>query len=119
MQPRPTAETVGPERPRGRVCIRGLSMCVRRALTAFAIGERIFRVLYQRTCRTNRGEGPMTRTTTLQRRALGTPFMSNIAREVDHLQDSIRRMFDNPFTVAAEPLPFAQPIGWFPAVEIA
>jgi HSP20 family protein len=60
----------------------------------------------------------MTRTTTLQRRALGSPFMSNIAREVDHLQDSIRRMFDNPFTVATEPLPFAQPIGWFPAVEI-
>ena len=61
----------------------------------------------------------MTRTTTLQRRALGTPFMSNIAREVDHLQDSIRRMFDNPFTAATEPLPFAQPIGWFPAVEIS
>ena len=60
----------------------------------------------------------MTRTT-LQRRAMGTPFMSNIAREVDHLHDSIRRMFDNPFTVATEPLPFAQPIGWFPAVEIS
>ena len=59
----------------------------------------------------------MTRTT-LQRRALGTPFMSNIAREVDHLQDSIRRMFDNPFTVANEPLSFPQPVGWFPAVEI-
>ena len=59
----------------------------------------------------------MTRTT-LQRRAMGTPFMSNIAREVDHLQDSIRRMFENPFSVTAEPLSFAQPIGWFPAVEI-
>lgn len=59
----------------------------------------------------------MTRNT-LQRRALGTPFMTNIAREVDHLHDSIRRMFDNPLAVATEPLPFAQPIGWFPAVEI-
>lgn len=59
----------------------------------------------------------MTRTT-LQRRAMGAPFMSNIAREVDQLQDSIRRMFENPFTAATEPFPFAQPIGWFPAVEI-
>jgi HSP20 family protein len=57
--------------------------------------------------------------TTLQRRALGTPFMTNIAREVDHLHDSIRRMFDNPFTVVNEPLSFPQPVGWFPAVEIA
>lgn len=56
--------------------------------------------------------------TKLQRRAMGAPIMSSIAREVDQLQDSIRRMFDNPFTVATEPLPFAQPIGWFPAVEI-
>ena len=59
----------------------------------------------------------MTRTT-LQRRALGTPFMTNIAREVDHLQDSIRRMFDNPFTSINDPLAFPQPVGWFPAVEI-
>jgi HSP20 family protein len=59
----------------------------------------------------------MTRTK-LQRRAMGTPIMSSIAREVDQLQDSIRRMFENPFTVAAEPFPFTQPIGWFPAVEI-
>jgi len=59
----------------------------------------------------------MTRTT-LQRRAMGAPFMSNIAREVDQLQDSIRRMFENPFSTATEPFAFAQPIGWFPAVEI-
>jgi HSP20 family protein len=59
----------------------------------------------------------MTRTT-LQRRTMGAPFMSNIAREVDQLQDSIRRMFENPFSSAAEPFAFAQPIGWFPAVEI-
>lgn len=59
----------------------------------------------------------MTRTT-LQRRAMGAPFMSNIAREVDQLQDSIRRMFENPFAAATEPFAFAQPIGWFPAVEI-
>ena len=58
----------------------------------------------------------MTRTS-LQRRAMAAPFMTNIAREVDQLQDSIRRMFENPFT-ATEPFAFAQPLGWFPAVEI-
>ena len=56
--------------------------------------------------------------TTLQRRTMGAPFISTIAREVDQLQDSIRRMFENPFTVGTEPFAFAQPIGWFPAVEI-
>jgi HSP20 family protein len=52
------------------------------------------------------------------RRALSAPLMSSIAREADQLQASIRRMFDHPLAGAAQASVFAEPIGWFPAVEI-
>lgn len=57
--------------------------------------------------------------TKLQRRAFAAPFMSTIAREMDQLQSSIRRMFENPMAPAMEPFAFPEPIGWFPPVEIS
>ena len=60
----------------------------------------------------------MTRTQ-LQNRSLAAPFMSNIEREMDQLQGSIRRMFENPFAMATEPMPFMRPVEWFPAMEIS
>lgn len=58
-------------------------------------------------------------TTKLQRRPFVTPFMSTIARDVDHLQESIQRMFENPFAALREPPEFVQTIGWYPPVEVA
>jgi HSP20 family protein len=55
--------------------------------------------------------------TKLQRRPFGAPLMSTIAREVDQLQASVRRMFEHPLA-AIEPMAFPEPIGWFPPVEI-
>lgn len=57
--------------------------------------------------------------TRLQRRAFAAPLMSTIAREMDQLQASVRRMFDNPLAPAVEPFAFPEAIGWFPPVEIA
>ena len=59
----------------------------------------------------------MTRTQ-MQRRSLGSPFMSTIARDMDQLQENIRRTFDNPFGMTTEPF-FSQTIGWLPAVDVA
>jgi HSP20 family protein len=56
--------------------------------------------------------------TRLQRRAFATPFMSSIAREVDQLQASVRRMFENPLAPAMEPFALPETIGWFPPVEV-
>ena len=58
----------------------------------------------------------MTRTQ-MQRRPLGSPFMSNIVRDMDQLQENIRRTFENPFGVTTEPF-FSQTIGWLPAVDV-
>lgn len=55
----------------------------------------------------------------LQRRPLATPFMSTIARDVDELQDSIQRMFENPFGALREPTSMSQVLGWYPPVEVA
>ena len=57
--------------------------------------------------------------TSLLPRRLASRFYPPLGRELDRLDTSIRRMFDNPF----RPLPelFAdlpQPIGWMPPVEI-
>lgn len=57
--------------------------------------------------------------TKIQRRAEApayTPFVSGIARELDEARERMRRLFVDPF--AAEPLT-TQPVGLFPAVEIA
>ena len=51
----------------------------------------------------------------MQRRSLTPPFMSSLAREVDHLQDSINRMFESPFSA---PFPAVESLGWLPAAEI-
>lgn len=63
------------------------------------------------------------------RRTLVPPLVSTLAREVDQLQHSVRRMLDNPLGALRAPLaplaPLAstltipEPIGWLPAVEIA
>lgn len=58
----------------------------------------------------------MTRTQ-MQRRPLAAPFMSTIARDMDQLQENIRRTFDNPFGITTEPF-FSQTIGWLPAVDV-
>ena len=55
----------------------------------------------------------------IRRRALAAPFASTIAREVDQLQNNIRRMFENPVAAMADPLPFPQPIGWMPPAEVS
>jgi len=57
-------------------------------------------------------------TTRLPTRRLFTPpVFSNLADEVDQLQASVRRMFDNPFLPMESS--FVQSIGWVPAVEIS
>lgn len=55
----------------------------------------------------------------LSRRPLAMPFMSTFAREVDQLQNSINRMFENPLAVATSPFGADESVAWFPAVEIA
>lgn len=55
--------------------------------------------------------------TQLQRRSLGSPFMSTLARDMDQLQENIRRTFENPFSMTTEPF-FSQTIGWLPAVDV-
>jgi HSP20 family protein len=55
--------------------------------------------------------------TKIQRRAAAyTPFVSTLARELDEARDRMHRLFLDPF--GAEPMT-TQPIGLFPAVEIA
>lgn len=54
----------------------------------------------------------------LQRRPFAAPFLSSVAREVDQLQASVRRMFENPLVAAVEPFGLPEPIGWLPPVEI-
>lgn len=54
----------------------------------------------------------------IQRHTFTPPFMSGFAREVDQLQDSIGRMFDNPFTLAATRFPRIESLGWVPPFEI-
>jgi HSP20 family protein len=56
--------------------------------------------------------------TQLQNRTLTAPFMSNIEREMDQLQSSIRRMFENPFAVAPETLPLSRAATMFPPMDI-
>ena len=47
-----------------------------------------------------------------------SPFMSTIASEVEGMRDRVRRLFGDPFA-AFSPELLAQPVGWFPATEIA
>lgn len=54
----------------------------------------------------------------IQQRTPVTPFISTIARDVDHLQESIQRMFENPFAPLGERM-FPQALGWYPPVEVA
>jgi HSP20 family protein len=54
----------------------------------------------------------------IQRHTFTPPFMSGFAREVDQLQDSIQRMFDNPFSIAAARFPRIEALGWVPPFEI-
>src|SRR5688500_18406764 len=56
--------------------------------------------------------------TKIQHRAFVPPFVSSLAREVDQLQASVRRMFEHPFAPPGDVLTFPRPIGWFPAVEV-
>jgi len=51
-------------------------------------------------------------------RSLTPPFMSDFAREVDQLQESIHRMFDKPFTLGATRFPRIETLAWVPPVEI-
>lgn len=53
----------------------------------------------------------------LQPRSLATPLVTTLAREMDQLQSSIRRMFDNPFT-APDPFALPQALNFFPAMEL-
>jgi HSP20 family protein len=55
----------------------------------------------------------------IQRHAFTPPFMSGFAREVDQLQDSIQRMFDNPFSVASARFPRIEALAWVPPFEIS
>ena len=54
----------------------------------------------------------------VQRHTFTPPFMSGFGREVDQLQDSIQRMFDNPFSLAAARFPRIEALGWVPPFEI-
>ena len=54
----------------------------------------------------------------IQRHTFTPPFMSGFAREVDQLQDSIQRMFDNPLTLATTRFPRIESLGWIPPFEI-
>ena len=51
-------------------------------------------------------------------RSFTPPFMTDLAREVDQLQESIHRMFDSPFTLGTTRFPRFETIGWVPPVEI-
>jgi HSP20 family protein len=47
------------------------------------------------------------------------PGLSTVwGRDVDPFRASIRRMFEDPFSIANDLLASAQPVGWMPAVEI-
>ena len=54
----------------------------------------------------------------ITRHGLTPPFMSGFAREVDQLQDSISRMFDNPFTITPR-FPRIDALAWTPPVEVS
>jgi HSP20 family protein len=54
----------------------------------------------------------------IQRHNYLPPFMSGFAREADQLQESIQRMFDNPFSLAATRFPRIESLGWIPPFEI-
>jgi HSP20 family protein len=55
----------------------------------------------------------------IQRHNYLPPFMSGFAREADQLQESIQRMFDNPFSLATTRFPRIESLGWIPPFEIA
>jgi HSP20 family protein len=45
-----------------------------------------------------------------------TPLFANVAREMDEVQNRLRRFFNEGFPV--EGLPVMEPVGWVPVVEI-
>jgi HSP20 family protein len=51
-------------------------------------------------------------------RSFTPPFVTDLAREVDHLQDSIHRMFDGPFMLGTTRFPRLETLAWVPPVEI-
>ena len=51
----------------------------------------------------------------IQRR---NPFMSDLAREVDQLQDSVQRMFESPLGFQPTIVPRLQALAWVPPLEI-
>ena len=51
----------------------------------------------------------------IQRR---NPFMSDLAREVDQLQDSVQRMFESPLGFQPTIVPRLQALAWVPPFEI-
>lgn len=46
-----------------------------------------------------------------------TTLFPSVAREIDEMQNRLRRYFNEPF--ALEKFPFTEPVGWLPAVEIS
>ncbi|MFN8582316.1 MAG: Hsp20/alpha crystallin family protein [Gemmatimonadaceae bacterium] len=46
-----------------------------------------------------------------------TTLFPNVAREIDEMQNRLRRYLNEPF--ATEKFPFTEPLGWVPAVEIS
>lgn len=62
--------------------------------------------------------------TKLQRRQRTyTPFGSTLAKETDELRTRVRRLFEEPFgkwfAESITPDLFTQPVGWYPAVDVA
>ncbi|MGZ8376079.1 MAG: Hsp20/alpha crystallin family protein [Gemmatirosa sp.] len=55
----------------------------------------------------------------LQRHTFASPLMSSIARDMDQLQASVRRMFERPAAPGMASFAFPEPIGWLPAVEVS
>lgn len=56
----------------------------------------------------------------LQRPSFAAPLMSSIARDIDQLQASVRRMFERPSMSGMAPFAsFPESIGWLPAIEIS
>ncbi len=46
-----------------------------------------------------------------------TTVFPNVAREIDEMQNRLRRYFNEPFAI--EKFPFPESVGWLPAVEIS
>lgn len=55
----------------------------------------------------------------LPRRAAMPSVFSPLGRDMDELNASIRRMFENPFALTRDLFAAPQPIGWMPPVEIS